>query len=270
MKNIKVTCISENTISMGKRLLGSHGQSLLLEIDEKKYVFDTSEIYEGFIYNLELLNLKLEDIDSIILSHNHLDHSGALFKLVDTFIDQKLYLPPDMMQINEEKYTPHYRTVEKDAAIQRLLNYKNTIIITESQQFEENMYTTGPLEAMDKEQSIVLNIPDKGLVILVGCAHPTLPVIIEKAKQVSGSNQIYGIIGGLHYVHLTEEELRENMKFIASLDPEFIIPSHCTGFRAVQVMQEVLGEKVHVSSVGGQFGSGSSVTILPELQFSLS
>src|SRR5882762_10180332 len=93
MTSAKITCISENTSSFLKsRFLASHGQSLLLEIDDKKYVFDTSTIYEGFMYNLESLGLTLEDIQTIILSHNHLDHSGALFKLVDQFRQQQLLL----------------------------------------------------------------------------------------------------------------------------------------------------------------------------------
>src|SRR4051812_3390678 len=114
MSSIKITCISENTISFQRSLLSSHGQSLLVEIDNKKYLFDTSEIYEGFVYNLENLGFNLTDINTVILSHNHLDHSGALFKLINKFTDQLLYLPPDMMSIHEKKYNTRYRTDDKD------------------------------------------------------------------------------------------------------------------------------------------------------------
>src|SRR5258705_13404207 len=103
MKHIKVACISENT-SFSKSLLASHGQSLLLEIDEKKYLFDTTEIYEGLSYNMNRMNVNLNDIQTVVLSHNHLDHSRALFKLIDHFTDQRLFLPPDMSTIDEEGY----------------------------------------------------------------------------------------------------------------------------------------------------------------------
>jgi 7,8-dihydropterin-6-yl-methyl-4-(beta-D-ribofuranosyl)aminobenzene 5'-phosphate synthase len=271
MKSAKITCVSENTSSFLKsRFLASHGQSLLLEIDDKKYLFDTSAVFEGFMYNLESLELKIQDIQTIILSHNHLDHSGALFKLVDQLTTQQLLLPPDMQQINEKGYNPSYRTEKKEKAIQKLLDYTYTSIITNAKQLDENVYTTGSLEAPDKEQSLVLSVPNKGLVILVGCSHPTLPVIVEHAKRITGVEKIYGIIGGLHYARLKKEELLENIQYIQSLYLDFIIPSHCTGYEATVAMKELLGEKVHYSLIGGQFGSGNSVSILPDLHFNLS
>jgi 7,8-dihydropterin-6-yl-methyl-4-(beta-D-ribofuranosyl)aminobenzene 5'-phosphate synthase len=269
MNSVKVTCISENTIAFRHSLLASHGQSLLVEVDDKKYLFDTSEIYEGFMYNMENLHLRFADIHSVILSHNHLDHSGALFKLIDKFTEQKLFLPPDMLTLEEKKYSPGYRIESREAGIQKLLDYKNTKIITDGIQLDKNIYTTGALEADVKEQSLVLDIPNKGLVVLVGCAHPTLPVIIDNAKQVTGKDKIYGIVGGLHYAKLTDDELIKNVTYMQSLNASFIVPSHCTGYKATVMMQKILGEKVHVSTVGGQFGSGNSFTILPDLTFTL-
>ena len=125
-----------------------------------------------------------------------------------------------MQQIKEAGYNPSYRTENREIAIQKLISYKNTTIITNGKQLDENLYTTGCLESSDKEwpdkeQSIVLSIPNKGLVVLVGCSHPTISVIVDHAKEVTGVEKIYGIIGG-------------------------------------------------------QFGSGNSVTILPDLNFNLS
>ncbi len=270
MNYLKVTCLSENTISFRHSLLSSHGQSLLIETDSKRYLFDTSEIYEGFIYNMENLGIKLEDINTVILSHNHLDHSGALFKLIDKFTNQKLYLPPDMKTMKENKYNSRYRETDQETAINKLLDYENTEVVSEGKKLDENIYTTGALDADVKEQSLIIEIPGKGLVVLVGCAHPTLPVIIENAKRVTGNNKIYGIIGGLHYAKLANEQLIENINYIQSLNLEFIIPSHCTGYNATKMMKDVLGDKVHFSLIGGQFGSGNSVQILPSLSFSLS
>src|SRR5882672_6808896 len=217
MNSVKITCLSENTSSFLKsRFLASHGQSLLLEIDDKKYLFDTTAIYEGFMYNLESLEIKLEAIQTIVLSHNHLDHSGALFKIVDQFTQQQLLLPPDMHQINEEGYSPRYRTEKKEVAIQKLLDYKYTSIITNGKQIDENLYTTGSLDAPDKEQSLVIPVPHKGLVILVGCSHPTISVIVEHARKVTGFEKIYGIVGGLHYARLEKEKLLENIHYLKS------------------------------------------------------
>jgi len=278
MNNVKITCISENTSSfLRSRFLASHGQSLLIEVDDKKYIFDVGPAYEGFTYNMDSLELKLTDISSIILSHNHLDHSGALFKLINEFTDQQLLLPPDMQGIHDEEgYRLTFKPEDKEAAIQKLLDYPHSTIITDGKRLDENLYTTGSLDSADsqwpdKEQSLIIPVPGKGLVLLVGCSHPTVPVIVEQARKVTGIEKIYGIIGGLHYARLNEEELLKNVQYLASLSLEFIVPSHCTGYRATVLMQELLGEaKVRCSSVGAQFGSGNSVTILPDLQFSIS
>jgi len=276
MNNVKITCVSENTSSFLKsRFLASHGQSLLLEIDGKKYLLDVSAIYEGFMYNLDSLGLNIADIPTIILSHKHLDHSGALFKLFDQLTNQQLLLPPDMQQIDEEGYNLTYRIENKEMAIQTLLDYKYTSIITNGKQLDENLYTTGSLDSLDKqwpdkEQSLVISIPNKGLVILIGCSHPSTSVIVEKAKEITRIEKIYGIIGGLHYARLNKDELLKNIEYLKSLNLEFLVPSHCTGHKAIALMEELLGEKVHYSLIGGQFGSGNSVTILPELSFDLS
>jgi 7,8-dihydropterin-6-yl-methyl-4-(beta-D-ribofuranosyl)aminobenzene 5'-phosphate synthase len=269
MNTVKVTCLSENTVAFRYSLLACIGQSLLIDVDSKKYLFDTSQIYEGIVYNMENLQIQLEDIDTVIISHNHLDHSGALFKLINRFTTQKLLLPPDMPSINEHLYNPRYRTEDKKTAIQKLLDYKNTTIVNKAMRIDKDIYTTGPLRSSAQEQSLVLDIPNKGLVVLVGCSHPTLPVIIEKARQVAKKDRIYGIIGGLHYALISDKELTENIQYIKSLNPEFIIPSHCTGYNATVMMQKVLGDKVHVAPIGGQFGVGNSITILPKLTFDI-
>ncbi len=240
MNTIKVTCLSENTVAFRYSLLACIGQSLLIDVDNKKYLFDTSQIYEGLTYNLENLHIQLEDIDTVIISHNHLDHCGALFKLINRLATQKLLLPPDMLNIDESLYNTRYRTEDQKTASQKLLDYKNTTIINEAMQIDKNIYTTVTLKSPAKEQSLVLDIPNKGLVVLVGCSHPTLPVIIDKARQVAKNEKIYGIIGGLHYAPLGDKELAENIQYIKSLNPDFIIPSHCTGYNATIMMQKIL------------------------------
>jgi 7,8-dihydropterin-6-yl-methyl-4-(beta-D-ribofuranosyl)aminobenzene 5'-phosphate synthase len=267
MQKLKITCISENT-SFNHSLLASHGQSLLIEIDETNYLVDTTEIYEGLVYNMKRLNIELGDIQNVFLTHSHLDHSGGLFKLAESFTNQKLFLSPDMLSLNEDTDNTSYRHQPKTDEIQNLLDYAHTTIVDDATQLEENIFTTGALKTdiNVKEQSIVLNIPNKGLVIVVGCGHPTLPAIVEKAMQVAKTNKIYGIIGGLHYIFSNDGEIAEAVKYIESLNPEFIVPSHCSGYKAIRRMQDVLGEKIHVSATG-QFGTGNSVNILPELTF---
>jgi len=266
----RITAISENTV-MGHSLLAQHGQSLLVEINSDKYIVDFSEIYEGLKYNLNSLGIDTKTLKAAILTHNHLDHSGALFRLVDSFTSQKLYLPPDMESMEDGKYNPQYRLYNekqfsREEAIKKLLSYSSTVIVNEAMELAPNFYTTGPLSAAVQEQSLVVNVLGKGLVIIVGCSHPTLPVIIKKAREVTGEEKVYGLVGGFHYKDSNTEQINQAVGFIQDLNLEFIVPSHCTGFRAIQALENKMGEKVMISSTG-QFGTGSSIQVLPDLIF---
>ncbi|MDE2026262.1 MAG: MBL fold metallo-hydrolase [Patescibacteria group bacterium] len=274
-----VTCVSENT-SLHHSLLAQHGQSLHINYFGSEYLFDTGEIYEGFVYNLEHLQISLENIRAIIMSHSHLDHFGALPKLIGRLGNQKLYLPTDLeyLLVNEEKmhYSKNYRVIEGKelsgkAMIQSVKNYQHALYIDKVTELVPGIFTTGllPIKEEYKEHSLIIKIPGKGLVILVACAHPGIPAIIEKAREIGNDEKIYGIIGGLHYKGLDQEKVIDNIAYLKSLNLSFVIPSHCTGYKAIRVMQDKLGEIVKVSGTG-QFGTGNSVQILPDLVLNFS
>ncbi len=272
MQYVKITCISENTTTRHS-LLAQHGQSLLLEIDNYKYLFDIGEIYEGFAYNTSNLGIHIDDVKDIILSHNHLDHSGTLFTLVDQLKHQRLFLPPDMYSIEEKNYSKSYRIVaskelSREEAVEKSINYERAVIVDKPLEIISGLYTTGPLSGIVQEQSLIVQVPEKGLVILVGCSHPTLPVIIEKAKEITGVDTIYGLVGGFHFFKMDEREFGQYITFLEQIRPTFIIPSHCTGYEAIAEMRKRMPDIVKVSS-SGQFGSGNSLQILPDLQFDL-
>lgn len=269
---ITITAVSENT-SMRHSFLSQHGQSLHINYSGNQYLFDVAEIYEGLTYNLRQLGFELSELKSIIISHNHLDHSGSLPKLLPHLTTQTLYLPPDMAALEENGYKESYRFVNgklhtPDEVIKNVTNFNNAVRIEKALELEEGLYSTGPLEGKVLEQSLIMAIPDKGLVVLVGCSHPTLPVIIEKAKLVAGIDKIYGLIGGFHYKDSTDEQIVEAVEFMKLVNPEFIVPSHCTGYKAIAQLQVALGEKIKVSPAG-QFGTGNSIQLIPELQFNL-
>ncbi len=268
---IVITVVSENTV-YHHSLLAQHGQSLHIDYSGKAYLFDVAEVFEGFMYNLQQLSLSLDRINSIILSHNHLDHTGSLPKLLHLLHHQSLLLPPDMHLLDDSRYKPTYREIHhqfmtKEATVTRILAYKHSTIIDASKQLAENFYITGPLGDTDKEQSLVITIPGKGLVLLVGCAHPGLPAIIAKAREIANTEKIYGIIGGLHFKDMTPTQIAEQITYLKTTNVDFLVPSHCTGASAVTMLKEAFHEKIKTSWTGA-VGAGAKITLWPELQFS--
>lgn len=86
---------------------------------------------------------------------------------------------------------------------------------------------------VDDDLAVVANVNGKGLVIISGCAHSGIINTINQAKEISGVDKIYGIIGGFHLISSTQEEIQKTIDEVKALSPHIIVPTHCTGFLAI-------------------------------------
>jgi len=273
MKNkISILAILENT-SLIHNLLAIHGQSLLLDYFGNRYLFDVSESFIALKYNLDKMEINIDKLKAIIISHKHSDHSGALPELIKLLEGQKLYVLPDqlipakrenILKDLHDKFT----LILGENKTKVIKTYKHLVVVNKSLELEKDLYLTGPLGEEIKEQAVVINLHKKGIVILTGCSHPTLPVIVKKAQEITGNKKVYGIIGGFHFKSLKSHQLRPIISYFKKLNPKFIVPSHCTGYQAVVELKRSLKDKVVISKTGS-LGVGSSIEILPKLKFGL-
>lgn len=86
---------------------------------------------------------------------------------------------------------------------------------------------------MEDDQALAINVKDKGLVILSGCAHAGIVNTVEYAIEISGINSVLAVIGGFHLAPAKDDEIRQAIDHIKSLNPKLVVPSHCTGFQAL-------------------------------------
>lgn len=86
---------------------------------------------------------------------------------------------------------------------------------------------------MDDDQTIVINVRDKGLVIVAGCAHSGIVNTVNYAREISGVNKVWAITGGFHLGRANDEEIQCTIDEIKKLEPLIVAPSHCTGFKAI-------------------------------------
>jgi 7,8-dihydropterin-6-yl-methyl-4-(beta-D-ribofuranosyl)aminobenzene 5'-phosphate synthase len=108
------------------------------------------------------------------------------------------------------------------------------IEISAPQKICDGVYTTGELGTDVKEQSLVIKTK-KGLLVVTGCAHPELDLIIKKA---SAYGHVYGILGGFHGFN----------KFDALINLELIVPCHCTKYK--KEIKELYPNQVELAGVG--------------------
>ena len=144
---------------------------------------------------------------------------------------------------------------------------------TEAQQLREGVYLTGEIprrtdfegpmpgakiikngDEMDDplldEQALVVNLGEKGLVIVSTCSHPGIVNTINYAREITGNFKIRAVIGGLHLAQVSEEVLTQTVSGLKDSGAELVLTGHCTGFRPNCMMNQQLGSMFAVSCVG--------------------
>ena len=177
-------------------LQGETGVSYLIKTDETTILFDVGYNHEQadpspLLNNMSALGVSLDDFDRIFNSHNHPDHVGGLkfmrrktFSLTSRQIplqDKIVYTPipmnyPGLKPIHTEAPTPIAKGVCSIGVIPTQLFFFGWTL----------------------EQALACRVEGKGIVLIIGCGHQTLPRILERAEALF-EDPIYGIVGGLHY-----------------------------------------------------------------------
>ena len=105
---------------------------------------------------------------------------------------------------------------------------------------------------LEDDQSMVINVRGKGLVIVAGCAHAGIVNTVRYAKEVSGVEQVWAIIGGFHLAPASEDDIQRTIDELESdkLRPRMIVPSHCSGFNAIRQFASRMPDEFVLSTVG--------------------
>src|SRR5919108_1989537 len=118
----------------------------------------------------------------------------------------------------------------------------------------ENKLVPDPL--IKDDQAIVVNVLDKGLVILTGCGHAGVINTINYAKKITGINKIHAVIGGFHLPAdggIYEAAIEPTLKEFQKAQPDYLVSCHCTGWKATNRIIEIMPEKFIQSSIGTTF-----------------
>jgi 7,8-dihydropterin-6-yl-methyl-4-(beta-D-ribofuranosyl)aminobenzene 5'-phosphate synthase len=103
---------------------------------------------------------------------------------------------------------------------------------------------------IEDDQAIVINVKDKGLVVLSGCAHSGIVNTVRYAQAISGVDTVWAILGGFHLARASDEDIRRTIEAIKQLTPKMIVPSHCTGFKAISQFAAQMPEVFVLGLVG--------------------
>ena len=172
----------------------AEGVSYLIQTDNSTILFDTGIDDDSTMcilrYNLDKLGIDISKIDAVFISHNHGDHQNNW-----KWINDKTFVTTENENILQsiKIYVPRND-----------LNLKiPTVFSNDPVKLSEGVYTTGIIRApmffsFSQEQGLMINVKDKGIVIISGCGHQTVEKILLRCEKISNI-PIYGLLGGLHF-----------------------------------------------------------------------
>jgi 7,8-dihydropterin-6-yl-methyl-4-(beta-D-ribofuranosyl)aminobenzene 5'-phosphate synthase len=273
INNLRITTLIENTSAHGG-ILGEFALSMLIETDEISLLFDCGRGFST-IYNAVALGCDLSGIDKIILSHGHNDHTGGLYPLFqllekETQIiahpdiwKEKYYQPPD--KPCEYAGIPYKREALESLGARFTLTNQPTNI-------SDNIMTTGEIPMNTEFENVhdhlfvkegdhwaPDNVPDdqaltiktaRGLVILSGCAHRGIINTVQHAKNITGLEKVYLILGGLHLFDRPMHRIKKTINTLKKLNIKKIGVSHCTGMEATIEIAKAFGNKFFLNNAG--------------------
>jgi 7,8-dihydropterin-6-yl-methyl-4-(beta-D-ribofuranosyl)aminobenzene 5'-phosphate synthase len=108
-------------------------------------------------------------------------------------------------------------------------------------------------DVVEEDQAIVINVRDKGLVVLAGCAHSGIINTVNRARELSGVERVWAILGGFHLAHANDEDLQRTIDAVKVFQPALIVPSHCTGFKATCRFAAEMPEAFLPNVVGARY-----------------
>jgi len=274
---IRITTLAENTaeldpVNLKWDFLAEYGLSILVEVEGLKILFDT-----GFgisaAYNARILGVNLSSVDKIILSHGHNDHTGGLREILLETGKIEVIAHPDIW---EKKYACAGE-IERFGGIpfrqEELESLGASFNLTrEPVWITNNIVTTGEIpmttdyEEVDpclfvKKDGRMYPDPladdlalivkgDKGLVVILGCAHRGIINTLRHARNLTGESRISAVIGGTHLVSASEVGLRKTVADLRKMDIKKLGACHCTGFHALARLAREFGDIFFLNNSG--------------------
>jgi 7,8-dihydropterin-6-yl-methyl-4-(beta-D-ribofuranosyl)aminobenzene 5'-phosphate synthase len=265
--------------------IAEHGFSMLVRIfNEKKsnsILFDTGGSPEVILENAKRMEIDLSEVDCIVLSHGHQDHFGGLLSAVKAV--NKVNLPiithENMFGLRGTKRLNG--TIRKHATFPTEAQLSPAKIVRTKQPsliaggmvcvtgeiprktsyekgFSQHMvFVNGswqPDPWIIDDRALVISIKGKGLVVLSGCAHAGIINTVSYAQQITGIKHVYVVMGGFHLAGKEfESRIEQTVEELQRINPELIVPSHCTGWRAMCAIAKALPEAFVWNSVGNLY-----------------
>ena len=267
-------------------LVAEHGFAALVTVTgdntSESLLFDAGLSKNGLIHNMDVLEVKPKELHTIVLSHGHADHTQGLMGMLqrlgkrkmplllhpDAFLERKLVFPDG----HELNIPPPDRRLLSQEAVELIEDREPSFVLGGQVLVTGQIHRSTPFEQgfplhysrmadewqndpwIHDDQAVVMNVKDKGLVILTGCGHAGAINTIHHAQKLTGIANVYAVLGGFHLTGaIFEPIIAPTVAALKELNPTLVVPAHCTGWKATHTIARELPEAFVPNSVGTRF-----------------
>jgi len=264
-------------------LLAEHGYSLLLTVerdgDRQSILYDAGLSRDTALHNLDVLGVRINDLRAIVLSHGHGDHHGGLQGMVsrvgrrglplvlhpDAWLERKIVFPsgdeipappPSHMDLDREGV----QVIEErgptlllddcvlvTGQVERKTDFEPGFPI----QYRRTQHGWEPDYMVWDDQGVIVRLRDKGLVVMSSCSHSGVINVLWNARRLTGVDRLHAFVGGCHLTGaIMEPVVPRTLQELRALSIDYIVPGHCTGWKATHELARQSPGAFIQSSVG--------------------
>lgn len=274
-RSIDITVLCDNR-PLSPEFRAEHGLSFHFATPAGEVLFDTGQS-DVFLHNAKALACSLEEVDALVLSHGHYDHTGGLAWAGNRFDKALHYFHPQLLE-------KHFRALDDgtgkdigipEAAFAHLsrpdIHSVHTITPTE---ILPGIWVTGEVprlhayedrggpfftdeactlaDEINDDQALWIESP-AGLVVLLGCAHAGTINTLDYISQLNPGKKIRALLGGMHLKSASEQRMDQTRSALRRYEIDFLAPCHCTGEEVMASLEKHFPKSFRHCLAGSRF-----------------
>ena len=271
VRSVQIRVLIEDSKSLTKPdLISKHGLSFYIQakIDDDivTILMDTGPSSGALLHNVDSLGVDLEDVDVVVLSHGHYDHTGGLPEALKQITKRVPVVGHPTLFKPKLSLMPHLRLIGAPFRVSDVESAGGVpILVADPVKIADGITTTGEVPRLAEfenvrgfwtvnkgrftddviidDQSLVMDVEGKGLIVVSGCAHSGIINSIKYAQKISGSSLVYGVLGGFHLINADAKRIQSTVDELENLNIAFVGPCHCTGKEATKKFAEAFGDR---------------------------